>query len=206
MPNKSGQTHALLVLTPILPGREAALRDALDRLPMGAASPLARTGKTHFARWVVIDRLLYSGPPQRRDTLRSAYLLFSCHYDGELEAYLDDLRALLPAEADAIWGHCVGYPGVAEPEAFKAWLRRDRLDATFYFAPYGEATLPRVLAALELKDKLLAFALAAQGLDAPALREAYQRTFGFGVGAARREPPAARTVLTPAAVAAVASD
>ncbi len=180
MPNRSGQVYALIVLSPILPGREAALRETIERLPTGPDSPLARTGTVHFGRWVIINRLLYTGPPQKRDTLHSPYLLFTSYIDGEPDAYLDDLRALLPAELDAIYSHCVGYPGTRDAEAFKTWLRHDQLDAAFYFGAYSDATLPRVLTALDLRERLLQFAVGAQGLDAAELQAAYRRTFGRG--------------------------
>ena len=180
MPNVSGRAYALIVLTPVLPGRTAALQGVLDRFPTGGASPLARTGTTHFARWVIIDRLMYEGPPQQRDTLKSDYLLFSSHFDGALDTYLQNLRTLLPVEADAIWGHCVGYPGTGEPEAFGTYLRRNQLNPLFYFAAYSQATLPQVLSALELRERLLAFAVRVQGLDAAALQAAYLETFSAG--------------------------
>jgi hypothetical protein len=195
MPDQPAQTHALIVLTPILPDREGAVRDTLDRLPPGADSALARSGTTHFARWVIINRLMYTGPPQQRDTLRGPYLLFTSHYDGALDAYLDELCALLPAELDAIYRHCVGYPGVRDRQAFTAWLRRDQLDPTFYFSAYAQASLTQVLTALELRERLRAFALETQGLDAVALKEAYRRAFGFGGTQAPDAPVDAPQVL-----------
>ncbi len=80
----------------------------------------------------------------------------------------------------------------------KDWLRRDQLDAALYFAAYGQASLNQVLTALELRDRLRAFALGAQGLDPAALQAAYRRAFGFG---APRERP-----LVPAGSAAFAAE
>ncbi len=190
MPNTSGQAQVLIVLTPILPDREGVVRETIAALPTGADSPLARTGKAHFGRWVIINRLLYSGPPQKRDTLHSPYLLFTSHFDGSLDAYLDDLCAHLPAELDAIYRHCVGYPGARDAAALKDWLRRDQLDAALYFAAYGQASLNQVLTALEFRDRLRAFALGAQGLDPAALQAAYHRAFGFGAPRERSLVPA----------------
>ncbi len=188
MANVSGQCQVLIVLTPILPGGAPALREVLDRLPLGAESPLARGGATHFARWVILDQLVYEGPPQKRDLLKSAYLLFTSHFDGALDAYLDDLCALLPLELDAIYRHCVGYPGLHTPAPFKAWLRRDQIDANSYFASYGEASVAQVRTALELRERLLRFAVRAQRLDAAALQEAYRNTFDGDAREARERP------------------
>ena len=53
-PNVSGQAYALMVLTPITPGREQELRDLLEGYTE-ASSPLARLPRTHFGRWVILD-------------------------------------------------------------------------------------------------------------------------------------------------------
>ena len=110
--NVSGQAYALTVLTPILDGHAAELTAHLDALPEGDASPLARVPGTHLGRWVVIDQVKYQGHGQRRrDSLDASRLLFTSNFDGELDPYLERLRTGLGEDADAIWGHCRGYPG-----------------------------------------------------------------------------------------------
>ena len=68
MGNTSGQAYALMVMTPVTPGQETAVRTALDALPTGEQSPLARMQTTHFARWLVLADLVYQGPPQKPTT------------------------------------------------------------------------------------------------------------------------------------------
>ena len=74
--NVSGQAYALTVLAPITRGRESVLARVLDEFPAGAASPLARVPGIHFARWVVLDDVVYQGGRQRRDLWRASRLLF----------------------------------------------------------------------------------------------------------------------------------
>jgi hypothetical protein len=179
MSNRSGQAYALTVLTPIKVGREAALREHLDGLPGGAESPLAKVAGTHFARWVIIPQLVYEGPPQQRDELSSQYLLFTSNFDGGLDAYLDELHRRLAPEAEAIWGECAGFPGTGDGDAFKGYLRRNQLDTTFFVAAYPNATLPEVLDALSLRERLIAFAVRGQGAHPPSLHASFRETFGL---------------------------
>lgn len=182
MPNVSGQAYALTVLTPIVPGREIELRTHLEGLASGPGSPLAQTDKTHVARWVIIDQLVYQGKPQKPDRLQSQYLLFESSFDGgELDPYLDDLCRCIPAELDAVWGCCVGYPG-ADPEKFKAYIRHNQIDAAFFVAAYPEATVSDVRESLAFRDRFIDFAIEAQGLDARALYDAFHSAFPTGDG------------------------
>ena len=175
--NISGQAYALTVLTPILPGREQALRSHLEQLPTGWESPIIKRGKTHFTRLVVIPQLIWEGPPQKRDHLHSQYLLWECNFDGaNLDAYLEDL-AMAPDDMDAIWGHCVGYPGARNRDRFIEYMRHNQIETAFYFAPYGDIPVPEVLDALELRAKILNFALSSRDLDADGLYNAYLETF-----------------------------
>lgn len=103
----------MTVLTPILDGRESSLARCLDSLGDGPSSPLSRVPGTHLARWVIIGDVVYEGAGQRRvDHLTQGRLLFSSNFDGGILPYLERLRAGLGDVADAIWGHCVGYPGI----------------------------------------------------------------------------------------------
>jgi hypothetical protein len=175
--NVSGQAYALSVLAPILDGHVDALREHLDGLGEGAASPLARVPGTHIARWVVIDDVIYEGDGQpKRDTL-SPRLLFSSNFDGDLGAYLEGLRTGMAADADAIWGHCRGYPGHEDGPAFAAWMRAHMLEAALFFAAYGGMTVEQVHANIDRRRKLLGLILEAQGLPPDDLKARFMETF-----------------------------
>jgi hypothetical protein len=175
--NVSGQAYALSVLAPILDGHADALREQLEGLGDGAASPLARVPRTHIARWVVIDDVIYQGAGQRkRDTLPPR-LLFSSNFDGDVGAYLEGLRTGMAAEADAIWNHCRGYPGHEDGPAFAAWIRSHMLEAALFFAAYGGMTVEQVHTNLDRRRRLLDLVIAGQGLPAADLKARFMAAF-----------------------------
>jgi hypothetical protein len=177
--NVSGQAYSLTVLTPIIDGHETELARYLDGLPSGDDSPLAGVHGTHFARWVVIDDVIYQGPDQgSREHLQHPRLLFTSNFDGELDPYLEALRTGLGASADTIWGHCLGYPGRDDGDAFSRYLRQHQIDSSLFFAAYGDRTVEDVKRSLALRTRLIDFALRAQGLAAPELKAAFLQEFG----------------------------
>jgi hypothetical protein len=173
----SGQARALTLLVPIEPGRESDLAALLDDLPAGAASPLANVRATHFARWVVVDQPVYEGPEQERDTWRAPRLLFTTNFDGPLDRYLEALRTGLGADGDAIFGHCRGYPGASDPQAWTAWVHAHRVGSSLFFAAYGEQTVEEVHTNLDLRARLIAFALDGQGLAPAELQARFKEAF-----------------------------
>ena len=175
--NSSGQAYSLTVLSPILDGHSDDLADQLASLPDGAGSPLARVPGTHFARWVIVDDLVYEGGSQRRDSLKAPRLLFTSNFDGSLGAYLEAIRSEMGDAADAIWSHCAGYPGRADAQRFAAWFRHHQVDSALFFAAYGDQSVERVKANLDLRTRLTNFALAAQGLPAAELKARFQAEF-----------------------------
>jgi hypothetical protein len=175
--NICGQAYALTVFTPILQGRESSLVRLLDGLPSGARSPLAQVPGTHFARWVVMGDVVYEGAPQRRDHLDLGRLIFTSNFDGEPAPYLEALRVGLGEHADAIWGHCAGYPGSADAQAFTAYMRNHQLESSLFFAAYGQSTVEQVRTNLKARQQLIDFAVSAQGLAPADLQSAFLREF-----------------------------
>jgi hypothetical protein len=174
--NVSGQAYGLTVLTPILDGHAAQLAAHLDALPEGKDSPLARVPGTHLGRWVVIDNVKFQGHGQRRrDHLQASRLLFTSNFDGELDPYLEKLQTGLGEDADAIWGHCRGYPG--RGPGFAGWLKAHQLEAALFFAAYGDRTLEQVRADVDTRARLIAFALEAQGLPPDDLKARFLERF-----------------------------
>jgi hypothetical protein len=175
MSSESGQAYGLTVLSPIRPGEEGALKRVLATLPLGDAAPFHRT-PTHTSRWVVIERLPQAAwPPDRdpegrgrfeSDRLKSSYLLFDSNFDageGGLGGYLGALVAEMPAEIEAIYGHCVGYPGLAK---FAHYIDECQIRTTFFFSSY--ATVPRgmvrnVHAALRVQSDFVDLVAQSQG-------------------------------------------
>jgi hypothetical protein len=177
--NRSGQAYSLTVLTPVRDGHEVALAAHLDGLGGGDDSPLADVGGTHFARWVVIGDVIYEGSDQgERDHLKHPRLLFTSNFDGDPGPYLEALRTRLGEGADAIWGHCVDYPGREDADAFTRYLRAHQVDSALFFAAYGDRSVADVTHSLAVRRQLITFALRAQGLDGAELKSAFAQEFG----------------------------
>jgi hypothetical protein len=172
----SGQAQAMSVLTAIRDGEENALARHLNGLGSGDASPLASVPATHFARWVVIGDVVYQGKGSR-EHLNCGQLLFTSNFDGDLAAYLESLRTGLGKSADAIWGHCHGYPGSDDASRFAGYLRAHQVESSLFFAAYGDRTVTDVKASLAIRLKLIDFALRAQGLAPEALQAAFAASF-----------------------------
>lgn len=175
--NTCEQAYGLTVLTPIIGGHDAALARYLDGLQSGSASPLAAVPATHFARWVVIGDVVDEGHGQKRDHLAQGRLLFTSNFDGRVEPYLEALRTGLGSVADAIWGHCEGYPGSAGAAAFAGYVRAHQIESALFFAAYGARTVQDVTQALKVRRNVIEFALHAQGMPAADLKAAFQRAF-----------------------------
>jgi hypothetical protein len=169
----------LTVLAPVRPGEEAELTAALDRMPRGEQSPFARLSSTHFARWVVVGEpgAEFPGAPWPARRLRMRYLLFTSTFNGKVGSYLEELRVRLGAQADQVWGHCVGYPGHHDPVRFRRYLRHNSVPVHLWYAAY-QATVPEVRTALDLRDRHIAFAQQAQGMCDKQLLQAYVAHFG----------------------------
>ena len=175
--NRSGQAYGLTVLTPVLQDRVSALAAHLDTFGPEDASPLARVAGTHFARWVIIEDVVYEGGRQRRDALRASRLLFTSNFDGPLAAYLEALRTELGDDADAVWSHCAGYPGRVEAPAFAAYFRDHQVESALFFGAYGDQTVAEVHANLERRTRLIEFAMEAQGLAPAELQARFRAEF-----------------------------
>ena len=175
--DRSGQALALTVLAPIQAGQESALADALGDLPVREGSPLARVPGTHFARFVVLDAPVYEGEPQKRDSWKASRLLFTSNFDGPLERYLDGLRTGLGAEGDDIFGHCVGYPGHVDAQAWTAWLLAHRVRSSLFFGAYGDQEVQTVQENIATRARLATFALEAQGLAPAELQARFREAF-----------------------------
>jgi hypothetical protein len=176
--DRSGRVEALTAFLPINAGHESALAQLLDALPLREGSPLARVAGTHFARFVVLDAPVYEGPPQRRDSWKAARLLFTSNFDGPLERYLERLRTALGADGDAVFGRCAGYPGSEDARRWGEWLLRHRVVSSLFFAAYGDQDVETVVANVDVRARLIAFALAAQGLEPAELQAGFVEAFG----------------------------
>jgi hypothetical protein len=128
-----------------------------------------------MARFVIVEKFNCkpSYKQRRPETLACASLAFSSNLDGAIDSYLDVLCEKLQPEAQEIWGRCVGAPATCEGTALKAYLQHNQIDCGFFYAPYGAATVPRVKASLDQRDRMIAFATKHQGVAPDALQNAF---------------------------------
>jgi len=182
--SRAGRSYAFTSLTPVVAGRSHSLAAHLRDLPIGRDSPLASLEYVHLGRWMVIDRLKvdWPGAPRRPTRLRSDYLLFTASMTAPDDAnaaqfpdcFLRELAAKVPAQVDAIWRHCVGYPGVASVETFLEYLGKSQLDTVLFHVGYPNATVQHVHDALAARDGLVGFVRRHQHETDPAvLQRAY---------------------------------
>lgn len=175
--NRAGSAYALTVFTPILAGREDELKEYLDGMALGPESPLARLDTLHTSRIQIFRALVHQGPAQKHsDPLERAQVVFTSTFDGELDPYLDALAERVP-EADEWWGRCAGYPGRAERAAFRGYVRAHKVDTSLFASAFPDASVAEVRAALALRERVLDFAVEAQGLDAAALQQRFRSAF-----------------------------
>jgi hypothetical protein len=172
----SGQAYALTVFTPIVPGSESELRTYLEGL-RAHGSPLARLPRTHFGRWVVVEDFTSEREQPKEDHLPCPYLLFTSNFDGDLDSYLDELCERLAPEAKEIWGRCIGCPESAAGAELKAYLLHNRIPTGVFFAAYPNATVSKVKESLLLRERMIAFAIRAQGLEPAELLPAFTAEF-----------------------------
>ncbi|MGH9222961.1 MAG: hypothetical protein ACRD2W_04085 [Acidimicrobiales bacterium] len=175
-----GQAYGLTMFSAIMPGQSEALAAYIDTWEDGQASPLARIRRLHCSRVHILDELVYQGEPQVPEPLNSSYLIFTASFDGGLDEFLDDLIAEMPGEADALWGHCVGYPGTADGGELKRWTRHNQIDNHYFLGHYPSATVRDVRQGLEQRRRVAKFAAGAQGMDAATLQQEFRAEFGTG--------------------------
>lgn len=170
--NTCGQMYALTVLTPISPGREAALRALLEGFP-ASGGPLSRLAGTHFGRWVIVPSFVKDAAQPEDDAPGCPYLLFTATFDGSLEDYLDELCTKLEREAAEIWGSCIGGPGPGDAPALKRYLLHNQIDTGLFFSAYPDATVDSVRHSLHIRAQILDLAVRAQTMEPAALQRAF---------------------------------
>jgi hypothetical protein len=173
--NVAGRSYLLMVLTAIKPGEADALRALLHAMSC-ADSPLARSPRTHLARWIVMADM--PAAPGVQDSLCGPYLLLTANVDGDLATYMDELVAVASPRLGEIYDHCIGCPQPAEGAALKAYIGRNQIDAGVVFAAYGAASVQDVLRAIDKRARLIDFVVRAQDMEPAQRRTAFLEEFG----------------------------
>jgi hypothetical protein len=171
MPNQNGSVYGLTILSPIIdddkvtPSHDLQIRKYLATLPTGPESPFAQAPGTHLARLVVMDDVIFVGSPAIEEHLQSKYLVFESNCDGDLDAYLGGLAEAVPEHLDAIWSHCIGYPGASNQNVFVDYMKACQLETTLYFAAVNDKSVPVTLRALQTQRAVTDFIATHQGME-----------------------------------------
>ncbi len=183
--NRAGRSYYFTSLTPVRKGSELSLAAHLRALPTGSESPLSRLDEVHLGRWLVLDdlkKMNLPGEPAHPTHLQSAYLLFTATVtaaddhsaDGLPVSLIREIAGKIPDDADAIWGHCVGYPGLTPVDPFVAYLAESQLDTLLFHVGNPDATVEQVREAIAARDGLVGFVRKYQDEKDPAkLQQAY---------------------------------
>jgi hypothetical protein len=155
-------------LVPLRDGHQEAMRGTLRSLAQGRGSPYARLAGTHFARLTLV-----AWPDRRQQELPDVpfCLFFAAEFDRPTGDYLEALCTTLSDQADTIFGGCIGYPGSAAPAAFASWMLEHRVPAGFSIHGNPGATAEEVETSLDLRERIIAFALETRELEPVALRQ-----------------------------------
>jgi hypothetical protein len=162
--DRLGQMTGLNVAAPLRVGADGDVREAIEAIRDDAGSPFARLGTVHFARWVLIEQA------PREDVTT---LWFSATFDGTRERFISGLARHMPDELDAVFAHCVDWPGARERDAFERWVLARRVAVTYFLSAYPDATLPQITRALARRRALAELAVDARGMNGAQLRAAF---------------------------------
>ncbi len=128
----------------------------------------------HFARWAIIRRLPYNGPPQRKGRLRYPHMYFESNFNGGWEEYIDAFSHILTSGMTAFWGTSYGFPKPLPTAPFKAYIQANETEADHYYSAYPDATSTMIQRALELDAKLTPLQRNAERMDPDAFVTAYR--------------------------------
>jgi hypothetical protein len=175
MGSKCPKVQPVTVMCPVAPDKVTALKTMLVKLPRGKPdSVLRKTRRTHFGRWVVIERLCDEDQKNKgSDDLTVPYLLFTANIDGDVDSYLKLLVSGSPGETHGIWSHCIGYHYDGDDAGLVAYLLGNSVRTNLLFAPYGKATVAKVNSVVNLRREFIDFAVKHDGTAAGPLQKEF---------------------------------
>ncbi len=117
---------------------------------------------THFMRFVIVDDTDANGKPKVPSNPLPPLLLWECNHDGKPRDYLR--KAVRKANAgdhhldfDQVFGQCKAYPGMANEEAWVAWMLEHSIRAEAFYSGYRGIPRSRVNAAGRVHQEIRAF-------------------------------------------------
>ena len=174
MPNQSGSVYGLTILSPIIddpkatPSHDLQIREYLAKLAHGEDSPFAhRAGHAPGTPGGDGRRDLrgHAGVRRAPQVEVSGLRVELRRRSGQLSRWPGRKHS---EHLDAIWSHCVGYPGAANRTAFIDYMKACQMTTTFFFAAVNDKTVTETLRALQTQRAVADFIATHQGMDAGA--------------------------------------
>lgn len=131
-----------------------------------SAGTLAKLSFIHFARWTLVRRIPYNGPPQAPEKLAYPRLFFESNFNGGWEEYIDAFSHILTKGMNFFWGSSYGFPKPLPTAPFKEYIKKHELEASHFYSAYPEATTTIVLAAEDLEHQFQKFRTRVDGVSA----------------------------------------
>ena len=128
----------------------------------------------HFARWTLVSKLPYNGPPQRKGRLRYPHMYFESNFNGGWEEYIDAFSHILTGGMKIFWGTSYGFPQPLPTGPFKVYIQRNEMVASHFYSAYPQATTTMVLSGLELEERLTRFDVESADLSDEAFAERWR--------------------------------
>lgn len=129
----------------------------------------------HFARWSIVRKIPYNGPPQPKQKLRYPHMYFESNFNGGWEEYIDAFSHILTSGMAAFWGSSYGFPKALPVGPFKLYIQANETEACHYYSAYPHATITMIKTALELDEKLAPLKRGAKTMDPDAFAAAYRK-------------------------------
>jgi hypothetical protein len=174
---KEAPVYHLTSILAVKPGREQILATGLRALSAADPSPWTRLPATHYVRLAPFDHLGADVPGEMVEPLGRTYLLASFIFDGDPDRYLVALARVCRQEVADIFGSCEGWSGSSDLAAFAAWVRGGERHALHRFGALT-ASAARIRRVVDLRRRLIDFAVSTQDVSASDLHQAYLKQFG----------------------------
>lgn len=142
----SAQTpgNHFLLIAKVKPGQAETIRELAAQAPEFMAqpgSPLAQVGTVHFARVALLDDETF---------------LFESHFDGPVEAYLDDFFTVSDGGEtfDLLFRYCEGWPGPHDREGFIDFWTSHRVKDLITYSYYPGVTCKEIVKAVRIRRNM----------------------------------------------------
>ena len=126
---------------------------------------LQRLSFIHYARWSLVTEIPHNGAPQPEVRLRYPHLYFESNFNGGWEEYIDAFSHVLTRGMWTFWGSSYGFPSALPTAPFKAYIKRNEMEASHYYSAYPASTTTQVRHALELDPMVAELRERAAGMD-----------------------------------------